>query len=40
MCDDLVVEEDALSCVGHAMAAATKMSSLSGTGAVQLFNRL
>ena len=37
----LVVEEETLYSVGHAMAATTKTSSLSGVGeGVQLFNQL
>ena len=36
--DVLVVQEEAFLCVWHAMTATTKMSSLSGAGAAQLFN--
>ena len=40
--DVLVVEQESFFCVGlgHAKEATAKMSSLSGTGAAQLFNRL
>ena len=40
-CDDvLVVEEEVFLCAGYAKKATTKMSSLSGARAAQLFNRL
>ena len=38
--DVLVVEEEASFCAGYAKEATTKTSSLSSTGAAQLFNRL